>query len=101
MLGLGFDNDLHTREPERRQASKEAIGDRLGCERGLVDSGGRRVELAALHEVGWLRLRRSAVFVEPAGKTVDARAIDTESCEHCARSESGKRPERRQAEAYK
>ena len=70
VLGLGLDHHPGAREPERRQARQEPLGDGPGRERGRLDLHDRWVELHLLDEVGRGRRRRRDPFVEPGREPV-------------------------------
>ena len=52
VLGLGLDHHLGARQPELLEAAEQPVGETLRRERGFVDAGRGRVELARLDQIG-------------------------------------------------
>ena len=74
VLGLGLDDDLGAGQPARGEPLEEPVGEGLRGERGLLEAGGGRVELARLDELGGRRRRWGGVLVEALGEPMGARA---------------------------
>ncbi len=89
MLGLGLHHHPVAREAELVEALDETVGERLRRERGLVDTGRRRIELARLDEVGGRRRGRRGVLATTAREAVRVRAVEPEAAEHRRRGQRG------------